>query len=157
MKKLLLINPANIEHQKVIGKKRKVQFMPLGLSYVAAVTPEHWQIELMDENFEEIKFKPADLVGITSLTCSANRAYRITSIFRNKGIPVIMGGIHVSMVPQEALNFADSVVIGEAESVWREVISDVETGRLKRIYHGEPLIMEKIPKPRRDIFKGDYW
>jgi len=157
MKKLILINPANTEHQKAIKKWSKLRFMPLGLAYVAAVTPDHWEVELMDENFEEIKFKSADLVGITSLTCSANRAYKIASLFRNKGIPVIMGGIHASMLPEEALKFVDSVLVGEGETVWREVINDVEMKNLKRIYYGIPVTLEKLPKPRRDIFNGNYW
>ena len=62
MKKLILINPANIEHQKAVEKWNKLRFMPLGLAYVAAVTSEHWDIELMDENFMEVRFKEADLV-----------------------------------------------------------------------------------------------
>ncbi len=118
MKKLMLIQPA-IKHQSKGSAKSKVWGMPpLALAYVAAYTPGNWDIRIIDELIEEIPYDDnPDLVGISvSFTTSAPRAYQIAEEFRKKGIPVILGGIHVSMIPDEALNYADAIVIGEAES-----------------------------------------
>ena len=79
------------------------------------MTPHHYQIEVLDENIEPFEFREADFVGITALTGSVYRAYQIAQIYRKQGIPTIMGGIHVSMMPEEALRFCDAVVSGEAK------------------------------------------
>jgi len=149
-KKLLFINPQNESGYFYSG----VTIPPLAFAYLAAVTPDNWHIELIDEDVENFSFKDADLVGITTLTVTANRAYQIAKMYRDKGIPVILGGIHASLVPHEALRFCDTVVIGEAESVWPKVIKDFENGQLKETYKGEFLPLEKLPRPQRDIFKG---
>ena len=80
--------------------------------------------------------KRPSLVGITASTSSATRAYEIASLYRKKGIPVVMGGIHASMLPDEALDYVDSVVIGEAENVWQTVTTDFLKGNLKKKYEG---------------------
>jgi radical SAM superfamily enzyme YgiQ (UPF0313 family) len=155
MKKLLLINPvprlSNIS-------KRGFKIQPLSLAYVASVTPEDWGVEILDENFEKMTGKEdADLVGITSMTSTANRGYEIASQFRSKGIPVIMGGIHVSMVPEEALAYADSVVVGEVETVWKNVIEDFENKRLKKIYKAAYAdLKNKAVFPRRELLNSKY-
>ncbi len=87
-------------------------FPPLGLGYVAALTPDHWDVEILDENFEVVSFRDCDLVGITGFTAMANRAYQVAEMFREKNVPVVMGGIHASMMPEEAMQFVDAVVIG---------------------------------------------
>ncbi|MBN2497794.1 MAG: B12-binding domain-containing radical SAM protein [Deltaproteobacteria bacterium] len=131
-------------------------FPPLGLGYVAALTPAHWDVELIDENFEPAAFRDCDLVGLTGFTAMANRAYQVASMFRERGIPVVMGGIHASMMPDEALQHVDAVVIGEAESVWAEVIADAEAGRLKKRYSGELTDLKGLVHPRRDLFSDRY-
>ena len=115
-KKLLLINPVN---QSKIGLtiNPSSTFPPLGLGIIATLTPEYFQVKLIDENFEKFEYENADLVGITAFTSAANRAYEIATYYRKNKIPVIMGGIHASMIPEEALKYVDSVVIGEAESI----------------------------------------
>ncbi|GAX59146.1 Fe-S oxidoreductase [Candidatus Scalindua japonica] len=136
---------------------------PLALGYIAALTPSHWKIEVLDEqeiNFENSidrlsEYSNVDLVGITALTVTAPRAYEIAAFFKKRKIPVVMGGIHVSMMPDEALNFADCVVIGEPDSIWNDLIKDAENGNLKKKYTGEYLPLGGLVKPRRDIF-GDY-
>jgi len=129
---------------------------PLGLGYIAALTPDNWDVEIMDENFNEATFKECDLVGIGGFTAWANRAYQVARIFRKRKVPVVMGGIHASMMPDEALEHVDAVVVGEAESVWAEVIADVEAGNLKRRYDGVHTDLKGLVIPRRDLFHEKY-
>ncbi|HET6421969.1 MAG TPA: cobalamin-dependent protein, partial [Geobacteraceae bacterium] len=124
MKKLLLINPVGRRSGFLLSKFST--FPPLSLAYVAAVTPDQWEIKIIDENFDKFEFEEADLVGITAFTSNITRAYEIAGIYRAKNIKVILGGIHVSMLPDEALQYADSVLIGEAEGIWGQVIRDFE-------------------------------
>jgi radical SAM superfamily enzyme YgiQ (UPF0313 family) len=98
----------------------------------------------------------ADLVGVTAFTASANRAYEIAAIYRAKGVPVVMGGIHASMCTEEALRHVDTVVVGEAEGVWPQVIADAEAGRLRHVYRSEPRALTALPHPRHDLFHPDY-
>jgi radical SAM superfamily enzyme YgiQ (UPF0313 family) len=125
---------------------------------VASVTPENWNVEILDENFEKVTGKEdADLVGITSMTSTVNRGYEIASHFRSKGIPVIMGGIHVSIVPEEALAYADSVVVGEVETVWGDVIRDFENKRFKKVYKSIYAdLKNKAAFPRRELLDSKY-
>jgi radical SAM superfamily enzyme YgiQ (UPF0313 family) len=132
-------------------------FPPLGLGYVAALTPDHWDVELIDENFEVASFRECDLVGITGFTAWANRAYQVAQMFRENKVPVVMGGIHASMMPDEAAQFVDSVVVGEAESVWKDVVADAEAGKLKRKYAGTHTDLRGLVYPRRDLFHEDYF
>lgn len=154
-RKLILINP--------VGKKSAYQlnryacFQPLGLGYVAALTPQNWEIKIIDENFEPFSFEHADLVGITAYTATVNRAYEIAKTYREKGIPVVLGGIHASMVPDEAARFVDVVVTGEVEDVWPQVIADAEAGKLQSRYTGQKLNMtENFILPRNDLFHPNY-
>lgn len=155
IKKLLLINPIPI-HTRKPGESISTITAPLSLGIIAALTPADWEINIIDENFEEFAYVEADLVGLTALTYSVMRAYEIASIYKDKGIPTVMGGIHASMVPGEAEKFVDSVVIGEAESIWLSVINDFNNGTLKKQYRGEFLSADKIPMPRRDLFHKSY-
>ena len=154
--KLLLINPTNLIIEGDFEFNRQVVFEPLGLEIVAAYTPENWEIEILDENFENVVFKKADLVGLTAFTSNAPRAYEIAAMFRDKGITTVMGGIHASMLPEEAEKYVDSLVIGEAESVWPRVIKDFESKKLKRRYIGQLQEMETEKFPRRDLIKPRY-
>lgn len=154
-KKLVLINPIN-------AFTRDIPFLteslspPLGLGIVAALTPDHWDIELIDENFETFSFRHADLVGISALTSAVRRAYEIASIYRENGIPVVLGGIHASMMPDEASKYADVIVIGEAEGVWADIIRDAELGTLQSRYQKDSGKMFHSPIPRRDLFHKNY-
>jgi radical SAM superfamily enzyme YgiQ (UPF0313 family) len=154
--KLELVVPAtkeNIQHRK------KAIFPPLGMATIAAITPSDIDVMLTDENVSPIDFnKKADLVGITALTYTAPRAYEIANAFRVRGIKVVMGGIHPSVLPQEALQHADAVVIGEAEKIWSNVIKDFKARKLQKIYRNTDLqSLEGLPNPRRDLYaKGVY-
>jgi radical SAM superfamily enzyme YgiQ (UPF0313 family) len=133
---------------------------PLGLMYLAASTPEGVEVKIVDESVETIDFSDTpDLVGITTMTATAPRAYDIADRYRAMGARVVMGGIHASMLPEEALEHADSVVIGEAEELWPGVVSDAGAGRLKPVYRQESFDDFKRPLlPRRDLIDPKrYW
>ncbi|MEN8223875.1 MAG: radical SAM protein [Bacteroidota bacterium] len=154
-KKLILVNPWN-QYTRDRLYDTHAMSPPLALGIIAALTPKEWDIEIIDENFEQFSYKEADLVGITAMTANVNRAYDISKIFRSNGIPTIIGGIHASMLPDEAKDYFDVVVIGEAESVWLKLIHDFERNQLKSKYYGELLPMKKAPLPRRDLFHPSY-
>ena len=151
---LVLINP--LSKKSGVGASKISNFPPLSLSFIAAVTPSNYRITLIDENMEKCNFQDADLVGITGYTSAINRGYKIATKYKQKGIPVIMGGIHVSMLPNEALQYCDSVVTGEAEAIWPSVLKDFENGTLKRTYEGGFPDIMNLPLPRRDILRPDY-
>jgi radical SAM superfamily enzyme YgiQ (UPF0313 family) len=153
--KLLLIHPA-IQTRSGFLNDKGTCFMPLGLGIVAALTPVQWEVELLDEGFEEFTFKPAALVAFTSLTSNAPRAYEIAALYRKAGIHTVLGGIHASMYTDEALNFFDTVVTGEAEGAWPTLIADFEAGKTKRLYKGGIIDIKSVPHVRRDIYKYPY-
>ncbi len=155
MPRLILINPSNTN--KGLGNIRATAWPPLNLPYLAAVTPNHYHIEVLDENIEPFEYREADIVGITAYTASVYRAYQIAQIYRKKGIPTVMGGIHVSMMPEEAVNYCDAVVIGEAENIWPKVLEDFESGKLQKQYKGTWTNLENLPFPRRDILRNPYY
>lgn len=128
------------------------RFIPvLGLSTVAALTPDTWDISFVDERIEPLSIqKDADLVAISLMTPQADRAYQIADEYRALGVPVVLGGVHVSLAPNDAMEHADAIVIGEAEGVWEKVIGDFERGKLKKIYKCETPPIE-VPFPRWDI------
>ncbi|MSM40993.1 MAG: radical SAM protein [Geobacter sp.] len=151
--RLLLVYPAT--HK--LGWVKRFQLPSLSLKQVAAATPEEWEVVLADEVHEDVPFDGAfDLVGITAMTHQAHRAYEIADRFRSRGVAVVLGGIHPSVLPEEALQHADAVVVGEAEPVWPLLLDDFLAGRLKRLYRapvpeGDLL---RIPWGRRDVFAG---
>ncbi len=154
MRTLLLICP---RWGKEIMKNH-FQFPPLGLAMVAASTPDTYHVELFDEDVEPANFdRSADLVGITAMTCQAPRAYQLADSFRARGIPVILGGPHPSLLPEESRQHADSVVIGEAEEVWPQLLRDFECGQLKPVYKANLVDITKLPFPRRDLLKPQYY
>lgn len=154
-RKLLLVNPVN-PGRVGLTVNPSSRFQPLGLGIIAALTPHNWNVEIVDENFAPFRFQEADLVGLTAFTANVTRAYEISDLYRKKGIPTVLGGIHASMCPEEALQHADAIVIGEAESVWVNVISDFEAGKMQEIYKGDWLDLQEMPQPRRDLFHPGY-
>lgn len=154
-KRLVLVNPVNPARTGLTVNKSS-RFPPIGLGMVAALTPEPWDIVLIDENWEPFTYQEASLVGITAFTASANRAYEIAAMYRRHDVPVVMGGIHASVCAEEALRFVDTVVIGEAETAWPQVVADFEAGQLKQIYQGEWIDLKQAPWPRRDLFHPEY-
>jgi radical SAM superfamily enzyme YgiQ (UPF0313 family) len=128
---------------------------PYGPITLLSLTPEDWQIELIDErknggiDFERIS-RDTSLVALTTITATANRAYKIADEFRRLGVKVIMGGSHVSALPEEALSHVDSVAIGEADLMWPEILRDFQAEKLQNIYHCERPDNLDIP-PKRDL------
>lgn len=163
--RLLLINPSNRKRSlsdlkiaaQLVGKK--ALSMPLALPTLAALTPPDVDVTLVDEEIESIDFETdADLIGITALTNSANRAYEIADEFRKRGRHVVMGGIHASMLPEEALTHVDTVVIGEAEGIWDRVIEDFRNGKIQQKYKADAFVdLNDYPVARRDLLKNDQY
>lgn len=155
MKKLLLISPAGRKSGYLLS--RFSTFPPLGLAYVAAATPVDWSVKIIDENFDPFVFEDADLVGITAFTSNITRAYEIAHIYRERKIKVVMGGIHVSMKPEEALLYVDSVVVGEAEGIWGHVLEDFEHDQLAPQYIGPQIDLKRsYIAPRRELLNQNY-
>jgi len=128
----------------------------LAFPILAALSPPDVEISFTDDLLTPINLekglKEVDLVGITVLTKTALRAYEIADAYRKKGIPVVLGGIHPTALPEEAKGHADSVVMGEAEEVWPCLIEDFRTGKLKSFYHQERFTeLSMVPRPRREI------
>jgi radical SAM superfamily enzyme YgiQ (UPF0313 family) len=132
-------------------------YSPLaGLLAVAATIPtDRYEVVLTDENIETVDFDlKADLVGISAMTAYVNRGYEIADQFRARGIPVVMGGVHPSFMPQEALKHADAVVIGEAELVIPKLLDDLERGEMRGLYRADRLHpMVGVSMPRYDLLK----
>jgi radical SAM superfamily enzyme YgiQ (UPF0313 family) len=163
-KKLLyLVNPSNpvVSSTKTNESRwnRYKIWKPLGLLVVAGMTPPAWDIAVIDENLGVPTYsamRRPDLVGITAFTSQAGRAYEIAEGFRKRGVPVVMGGIHATMCVDEASEYVDSVVTGEAESIWPRVLDDARAGSLKPLYRGERLEMDKVPHARHDLLPSGY-
>jgi len=134
---------------------------PFGLTMIAALTPKTFKVSLEDENVEELNLaEEVDLVGISSFTTNVERGYEIADIYRNRGTPVVMGGFHVSAMPEEALQHADAVLIGEAEKIWGTLLDDFQAGKMKRVYKAESFhSLEGLPRPRLDLLSPSwgYW
>ena len=132
---------------------------PLGLLALAALTPPEWNITVFDENVRIPDYgalpRP-DLVGITAFTSQANRAYEVAADFRRRGVPVVMGGIHATMCPDEAAARVAAIVTGEAEPIWAQVLSDVQRGALQSRYAGAHADMAAIPPARHALLTGGY-
>ena len=161
--RLYLINPFNslvsLINLKESRWNRYRVWKPLGLLTVASLTPDEWEITIIDENMGVRDYgglpRP-DLVGITAFTSQSSRAYEVSSEFRRRGIPVVMGGIHATMCQDEALQYVDAVVTGEAENVWRDVLHDTRQHQLKRIYAGQYADMAHIPLARHELLSAGY-
>jgi radical SAM superfamily enzyme YgiQ (UPF0313 family) len=126
-----------------------------GLLLVASLTPGSVEIKIIDENFDTVDYdEPFDIVGITAMTQQATRAYRIAGQFRRRSVPVVMGGIHATMLPHEAKLHSDHVIVGEAEALWPRFISDFLKGDAEPFYrkkNGKPVDIRQTPIPRYDL------
>ncbi|MCQ3977727.1 MAG: methylase [Anaerolineae bacterium] len=152
--KLTLIKPniGRLEHSLYVDEGR---MEPLQLGVLAGLTPTGVDIVLYDDRLEAIPYdEPTDLVAITVETYTARRAYEISAEFRQRGVPVIMGGMQPTLIPEEVQPHADSIYIGDAEFRWREVIEDARRGRLKPVYQASVGPPQPGTLTRRDIFKG---
>jgi radical SAM superfamily enzyme YgiQ (UPF0313 family) len=140
--------PAHTELARMFGLKRFM--IPLALPTIAALTPDHYRIRIFDEDVDEIPadIRP-DIVGITTLASTIRRAYELADNYRSKGTKVIFGGPYASFSTDEALQHADSIVVGEAEGLWEQCLEDFEKDCLKPIYRNDICGDYKTQKPPR--------
>jgi len=150
--KILLISPL----VKLTEKTNKQMMMPqLALLILQGLTPKEHQVTTVDEEAEDIDLDyECDLVGISFMTSNAPRAYWLAQEFKKRGKTVVLGGVHPTLLPDEALPYGDSVVIGEAEGVWAELLEDYQNGCLKKRYHNpRPDLSRYVPKDFSKITK----
>ena len=122
---------------------------------MAALTPAEVEVRFVDDRLEPVPYdEPTDAVALNVETYTARRAYAIAARFRRRGVPVILGGYHPTLVPEEARQHADAIVEGEAETVWPRVIEDLRAGRLQRSYRAGARTAAADVRPRRSIFAG---
>lgn len=163
IRKIALINPKTPLQQENPGifemfqrnRERLKPWLapPLNLLTIAALTPDSIEVCVIDEHFESIDFTSEyDLIGITAMTQQAFRAYEIAEIFRNKNVPVVMGGIHASVLPEEALQHADTVFIGEAEELWKVYLDELQEDQERKIYRSNGFLdLRKSPAPKYNL------
>ena len=151
---LTLVHPA-------MGRKpnqdyiRSWQMESLPIAALAGLTPKDVSISFYDDRLEEIDFeKPADLVAIPVETYTAKRAYQIASEFRRRKVPVVMGGFHATLLPDEVRQYAEAIVVGEAEGLWPEVIDDARHGVLKQEYRAQSMPDLRTVRYDRSVFAG---
>ena len=156
--KLTLIHPC-IGRRAPAGRRqayiRSWQMEPLPPAVIAGLTPREVQIAFYDDRMERIPFdEPTDLVAISVETYTAKRAYQIASEYRRRNIPVVMGGFHATLCPEEVAQYAEAVVVGEAEGIWEQVLHDAERGTLETYYRspGRPALAGL--RSDRSIFAG---
>jgi radical SAM superfamily enzyme YgiQ (UPF0313 family) len=139
--------------QNLISSAEMFKIRRLNLPLLAALTPPEHAVEIIDEAFSPDTGGCADLVGITVVTDLARRAYYIADTYRQQGVKVVMGGIHPTVLPGEALQHADAVVVGEAEAVWSELLSDTVSGRMKKLYSANKFAeLRGMPQPQWDLY-----
>ena len=157
--KLVLISPKGplYRHRGGIFKKN-LRYSPLTLVTLASLIPLELNIEvqIFDEGIEEVDLNlEADLIGMTVITGSSKRAYELADHFRNRGIPVILGGPHITLIPEDAQPHADSIVVGYAEDTLPQLLHDFANGEMKPRYDQSPdLSLANRPFPRRDLIKA---
>ncbi len=131
------------------------QMEPLPPATLAGLTPEGVEVRFYDDRMEAVPYdEPTDLVAISVETYTAKRSYQIATEYRRRGVPVVMGGFHATLVPEEVSRYCEALVIGEAEGVWPRVVGDAEARRLRRVYRGEGRPSLGGVRPDRSIFRG---
>ena len=154
MKRIVLIQPL-YQNEKLDRNVRTV--FPNGLGYLAAYVPDHWDVRILDEQIQPIDFDMAvDVAGISTTTLTATRAYEIGDEFRKRGKTVFMGGVHATVLPDEAAEHADAICLGDGELVIADMLRDYERGCLKKTYRNTPDHIAGLKHPRRDLFAGRY-
>jgi len=150
---LLLITASSPDIQRV-RRSRVLNFQQITMPYLAAFVPSNWTVMHIDEVVRPVDFDvQADLVAITFHTPSAPHVYSMSERFRRRGIPVVLGGPHVTLMPDEAQSHADAIFIGEAESTWPQFLREFETGQYRKHYCcAEPPNLDDAPMARKDLF-----
>ena len=152
--KVIFIQPA-------VGKKNNLAYArtwcmePLSIAVLSAITPPWVEKAFYDDRIEPIPFgEPADLVAITTETYTARRAYEIARKYQERGIPVVMGGFHATLATSEVRQYADAVVVGEAEFTWPKLLNDFKNGNMQKEYRNETFPVTSGILPDRSVFRG---
>ncbi len=163
--KLLLINPRFPESfwsfkwvvDNIMPSEIRTINPPLGLATLAALSPQDWEIEIIDENIESIPLKPqADIIGICGMGVQFKRQSELLTFYRNQGHFVVAGGSYASLCPEYYETLADVVVAGEAEYIWKEFCSDFVLNKQRAFYQEKGEVsLEDSPTPRFDLLKID--
>jgi radical SAM superfamily enzyme YgiQ (UPF0313 family) len=151
--KILLIQASGYRENGRLDRRKSRWLLGMTLPYVAALTPGDIRVEIKDDMLEEITFREdCDLVGLTFMSHQAPRAFQLGAGFRRRGTPVVMGGFHATLAPEECQAHADALVIGEAEEAWPRLLRDFQAGRLQPRYQAEKLSdLKNLPVPRYDL------
>ncbi len=150
----LLLVTASAPGIRQVRRSRVLNFQQITMPYLAARVPPSWRVSHVDEEAEAIDWNtPADVAAITFHTPSAAHAYALAARFRSRGTCVVMGGPHVTLLPEEAAGHADAIFIGEAEGVWEEFLRDFEAGAYRRVYRrAAAASLENIPMASKPLF-----
>ncbi len=160
--KLILISPKGplYRHRGGIFKKN-LRYAPLTLTTLAAYIPPelNMDVEIIDEGIEDVDLNlTADLIGMTVITGSSKRTYELADHFRSRGIPVVLGGPHITLIPEDAAPHADSLVVGYAEDTWPRLLRDFAAGLLQPRYDQAPgLSLADRPFPKRELLKKQHY
>ncbi len=142
-------------HPHLAEMRARDAMQPLGFALLAAKTPPNIELELFDDRVEPVDYETdADLIALSVQTFTAKRSYRIADRFRKRGVPVVMGGCHPTLLPEEAGRHADALVVGDGEMVWPGLLDDAAKGRMREIYSGDNAAPMKDLIPDRRIFDG---
>ncbi|MFC1854185.1 B12-binding domain-containing radical SAM protein [candidate division CSSED10-310 bacterium] len=153
--KIALVSPCD-EQNEWKNSRSVFVFPPLALACLKAVTPVDHNVQVIDETIQEVRInEDTDLVGISIVTANANRGYDLADQLRQKGITVVMGGIHVTLCPDEARQHADAIVVGEGEEVWPQLLEDVENKKLESCYQAPAVDLAEIPIPDHAVFSNE--
>lgn len=156
--KIVLISPKGPLYRHKGGIFRKsLRYQPLTLTTLAALIPEDLraEVQLIDESIQEIPdVSHADIIGMTVITGTAKRSYELADSFKEQGQCVVLGGPHVTLLPDEALSHADAICVGYAEQNWPQLLYDYRNGQLKKRYDQDnAFTLEEMPFPKRELFK----
>lgn len=157
--KIVLFMPQSTRYGKDGAFDQRLRYAPLTLTTLAALIPPELNatIRCLDEWADD--FDPhtidADIVGITVITGNAPKAYWYSHILRERGITVVLGGVHITLCPDEAVEHADAIVYGYSEESWPELLRDFSVGKLKKRYDRQPTTLDGYPRPRRDLLKKE--
>jgi len=151
--KIKLISP-DPQWDSTISSSETHKILKVSLPLLAALTPPEHEVKIVDEAFAADDLEEAvDLVGLTVMTELAPRAYRLAGLYRERGVKVVLGGIHPTVLPEEALRHADAVVVGEGEEAWPRLVRDAAAGRLARLYRSAgPSDLSRLPLPARHLY-----
>lgn len=158
--KITLLMPQSEMYRKRGIFSKSLRYAPLTLTTLAALVPEelHAEIRIIDEGVEDLNIEAidADIVGITCITANAPRVYKLARTLRERGITVVIGGVHPTLVPAEAQPRADAIVVGYAEQSWPQLLKDFASGKMQSRYdEGPGYRFANVPEPRRDLLKKD--